>query len=80
MRSGSHVLVTGATGQVAFGVALGLAAEHRVTAIARFRDAGKRAALEAAGIKSLQDGERILFDTEPDKKGKGPKATNLVRL
>ena len=37
-------------------------------------------ALEAAGIKSLQDGERILFDTEPDKKGKGPKATNLVRL
>ena len=49
MRSGSHVLVTGATGQVAFGVALGLAAEHRVTAVARFRDAGRRAALEEIG-------------------------------
>ncbi|MFM7270789.1 MAG: NAD-dependent epimerase/dehydratase family protein [Actinomycetes bacterium] len=54
MRIGSHVLVTGATGQVAFGVALGLAAEHRVTAIARFRDAGKRAALEAAGIDCIE--------------------------
>ena len=54
MRSGSHVLVTGATGQVAFGVALGLAAEHRVTAIARFRDVTKRAALEAAGIECIE--------------------------
>ena len=48
MRAGSHVLITGATGQVAFPVALALAADHRVTAIARFRDAAKRAALEAA--------------------------------
>ncbi len=54
MRPGAHVLVTGATGQVAFPVALGLAAEHRVTALARFRDATKRAALEAAGVTCVE--------------------------
>ncbi|MEY4007040.1 MAG: hypothetical protein RLZZ467_48 [Gemmatimonadota bacterium] len=54
MRSGSHVLVTGATGQVAFPVALALASDHRVTAIARFRDAAKRRALEAAGVTCIE--------------------------
>lgn len=54
MRSGSHVLVTGATGQVAFPVVLGLTADHRVTAIARFRDGAKRAALEAAGVTCVE--------------------------
>jgi len=54
MRPGSSVLVTGATGQVAFPVALALAAEHRVTAIARFRDAAKRRALEAAGVTCIE--------------------------
>lgn len=54
MRSGSSILITGATGQVAFPVAVALAADHRVTAIARFRDAGKRAALEAAGITCIE--------------------------
>jgi CspA family cold shock protein len=28
--------------------------------------------------KSLAEGQRISFDVEPDKKGKGPKAVNLV--
>jgi CspA family cold shock protein len=35
-------------------------------------------AVEAAGLKSLNEGQRISFDVEPDKKGKGPKAVNLV--
>ena len=35
-------------------------------------------AVERAGMKSLNEGQRINFDDEPDKKGKGPKAVNLV--
>jgi len=35
-------------------------------------------AVERAGLKSLIEGQRINFDVEPDKKGKGPKAVNLV--
>jgi CspA family cold shock protein len=35
-------------------------------------------AVEAAGLKSLNEGQRLTFDVEPDKKGKGPKAVNLV--
>src|SRR3954452_16676455 len=35
-------------------------------------------AVERAGLKSLNEGQRISFDVEPDKKGKGPKAVNLV--
>src|SRR5215813_13372884 len=35
-------------------------------------------AVERAGLKSLTEGQRITFDVEPDKKGKGPKAVNLV--
>jgi cold shock protein len=35
-------------------------------------------AVERAGLKSLNEGQRIDFDVEPDKKGKGPKAVNLV--
>ena len=50
MRSGSHVLVTGATGQVAFGVALGLAAALLpVTAMAQAPDQA------AAMVKNTAD-------------------------
>ena len=35
-------------------------------------------AVERAGLKSLTEGQRISFDVEPDKKGMGPKAVNLV--
>jgi cold shock protein len=35
-------------------------------------------AVERAGLKSLTEGQRISFEVEPDKKGKGPKAVNLV--
>jgi CspA family cold shock protein len=35
-------------------------------------------ALQTSGIDNLNEGERIAFDIEPDKKGKGPKAVNLA--
>ena len=35
-------------------------------------------AVERAGLKSLVEGQHVTFDVEPDKKGKGPKAVNLV--
>jgi CspA family cold shock protein len=35
-------------------------------------------AVEHAGLKSLTEGQRVSFEVEPDKKGKGPKAVNLV--
>ena len=35
-------------------------------------------AVESAGLKSLNEGQKISYDVEPDKKGKGPKAVNLV--
>lgn len=37
-------------------------------------------ALQAAGMGGLNEGQKISFDIEPDKKGKGPKAINLVAL
>lgn len=34
-------------------------------------------AVEQAGLASLNEGQKITFEIEPDKKGKGPKAVNL---
>ncbi len=34
-------------------------------------------AVQAAGLAGLADGQRVEFETEPDKRGKGPKAVNL---
>ncbi len=34
-------------------------------------------ALEQSGFQQLSDGTRITFETEPDKRGKGPKAVKL---
>ena len=34
-------------------------------------------AVEQSGITQLNEGSRITFETEPDKRGKGPKAVNL---
>jgi CspA family cold shock protein len=34
-------------------------------------------AVERAGISNLDEGMRISFEMEPDKRGKGPKAVNL---
>jgi len=34
-------------------------------------------ALERAGLTSVNEGDRISFDVEPDTRGKGPKAVNV---
>ena len=34
-------------------------------------------AVERSGLGALADGQRISFETEPDKRGKGPKAVEL---
>ena len=34
-------------------------------------------ALEAAGIPSIDEGAKITFDTEDDKRGRGKQATNV---
>lgn len=51
--NGARVLVTGATGQVALPVALALAKDNDVVAVARFTDEAKRARLVAAGIECV---------------------------
>ena len=49
----SRILVTGATGQVALPVALGLARTNEVIAVARFKDTALRARLEDAGVQCV---------------------------
>jgi cold shock protein len=34
-------------------------------------------AVERAGLTTLKEGERVRFEIEADKKGKGPKAVDL---
>ena len=34
-------------------------------------------AVQASGLTGLEDGQKVTFETEPDKRGKGPKAVNL---
>jgi cold shock protein len=34
-------------------------------------------AVESSGLDSLNEGQRLAYDTEPDRRGKGPKAINL---
>jgi cold shock protein len=34
-------------------------------------------AVQGSGLNGLADGQKVAFDTEPDKRGKGPKAINL---
>jgi cold shock protein len=34
-------------------------------------------AIEQSGIPMLDEGMRVSFETEPDKRGKGPKAVNI---
>ncbi len=34
-------------------------------------------AVEQAGLTALNEGQKLSFEIEPDKKGKGPKAVNL---
>jgi CspA family cold shock protein len=34
-------------------------------------------AVTSSGLSTLNEGQRISFEVEPDKRGKGPKAINL---
>ena len=34
-------------------------------------------AVQASGLAGLSDNQVVTFDTEPDNRGKGPKAVNL---
>ena len=34
-------------------------------------------AVERSGMSTLADGQKVTFDVEPDRMGKGPKAVNL---
>jgi len=34
-------------------------------------------AVQASGMTSLEENQKVTFDTEPDRRGKGPKAVNL---
>lgn len=34
-------------------------------------------ALKDSGLEFLEENQKVSFDTEPDRRGKGPKAVNL---
>ena len=35
-------------------------------------------ALKDSGLDTLMENQKVSFDTEPDRRGKGPKAVNLT--
>lgn len=35
-------------------------------------------ALKDSGLETLLENQKVSFDTEPDRRGKGPKAVNLA--
>ena len=37
-------------------------------------------AVQDSGLNSLNDGQKVSYDTEPDRRGKGDKAVNLKLL
>lgn len=37
-------------------------------------------AVQASGLAALSENQKVNFDTEPDRRGKGPKAVNLQVL
>ncbi len=37
-------------------------------------------AVTRAGLDGLNQGQKVEFEVEPDKKGKGPKAVNIIIL
>ncbi|TPW30381.1 cold-shock protein [Pararhizobium mangrovi] len=34
-------------------------------------------AVQASGLPGLEENQKVSFETEPDRRGKGPKAVNL---
>ena len=53
MLEGQKILVTGATGRVAFPIARALAKENEVWGVARFTDPGSQSRLEAVGVRPV---------------------------
>jgi Cold shock proteins len=37
-------------------------------------------ALQASGISDLRDGQKVSYETQPDNRGKGPKAVDIELL
>lgn len=35
-------------------------------------------AVQASGLDTLSDDQKVTFETEPDNRGKGPKAVNIA--
>jgi len=35
-------------------------------------------AVQASGLSGLNDAQKVSYDTEPDRRGKGPKAVNIA--
>src|SRR5437868_15287181 len=54
MLSGTTIIVTGVTGQVAEPIAAALAADNEVWGAARFKDAAARERLERAGVRCAE--------------------------
>ena len=37
-------------------------------------------AIQASGLESLNEAQKVSFETEPDRRGKGPKAVNITLI
>jgi len=70
--SGRRVLVTGASGLVAFPLAVELAKNNEVYALARFTDPEQKRALEAAGART------IVFDMAEHDLSPLPRSVDVV--
>lgn len=70
--SGRRVLITGASGLVAYPVAVELARANEVYAVARFSDPEQKRALEAAGVRT------VAFDLADPDLSPLPKAIDIV--
>ena len=70
--AGRRVLITGASGLVAFPVAVELAKSNEVFAVARFSDPGQKRSLEAAGART------IAFDMAEHDLSALPKSVDVV--
>lgn len=70
--SGKHVLITGASGLVAYPVAVELAKSNTVHAVARFSDPAQRRALESHGVHT------IAFDMANPDLSPLPKSVDIV--
>ena len=67
MLEGQKILITGATGRVAFPIARALAQSNEVWGVARLTDPGSQARLEAAGVRPVPlDVSTADFSSLPD--------------